>query len=777
MLPNLKLLALLHLVGADTLWEGAWSKHEGHIARDPSNFDYFVARAPDPAEINADLIEPMPIPDHWVFAINKHDVRKRDVLSDRRVYPGGTSVLQKRAPVGAAQGSCVPRKLSKREETLVDDVKEEFGIKDPLFSKQWHLYDPTNRHDINVTGAWRLGARGKDVVVAVLDDGIDYNHPDLADAFFMSGSYDYNLHVQEPKPLLMDDWHGTRCAGEIAAQFNDACGVGIAPAAKVAGIRILSGHLEVEDEARALNHHIQENDIFSCSWGPSDDGTHMEGPPLISKRAILNAVENGRAGLGTIYVLAAGNGNHNGDNCNYDGYTNSIYSLTISSVDEDNMHPFYSESCPANIACTYSSNSKKKITTTDRFDDRSSSDAKQACTDAHTGTSASAPMAAGILALALGERPDLTWRDLQYIAREAAVPFEMADAESRGNWTEVHDGKLYHNDYGYGILDAGRVVEVAKGWKNVKPQAWFFSEFNAPNDSFTDKYETQIEVTQDMLDGANLEKLEHVNVKLSYQYEFRGALKWTLTSPSGHEVVLAERRRNDRASFPVDDWQFLSVAHWGEDPVGTWTLKVDADPVSSGEFKRWRLQLWGQTQDESKARRFSEVFDENTGKIPDDVVNSVLEPSNTATPPSPPTKTGSSSTKKPHPPTESSEHEPHGILFYLACSFAGVTLIMLVAVPVGLWALRRRAQNTGVTDVSNYGLLDRDLDFTDDELNDSFDLDDPLPSDDERGERTRSENNSHSFEDEPVEIGESDVELHEVSPEGDERRPLRDNQS
>ena len=52
-------------------------------------------------------------------------------------------------------------------------------------------------------------------------------------------SYDFNLHVPLPKPVLFDDHHGTRCAGQIAAVKNDVCGVGIAYASKVAGVRIL----------------------------------------------------------------------------------------------------------------------------------------------------------------------------------------------------------------------------------------------------------------------------------------------------------------------------------------------------------------------------------------------------------------------------------------------------------------------------------------------------------------------------------------------------------
>jgi kexin len=51
----------------------------------------------------------------------------------------------------------------------------------------------------------------------------------------------------------------------------------------------------------------------------------MEGPTILIKRAMVNGVENGRDGKGSIFVFASGNGAASGDQCNFDGYTNSIY--------------------------------------------------------------------------------------------------------------------------------------------------------------------------------------------------------------------------------------------------------------------------------------------------------------------------------------------------------------------------------------------------------------------------------------------------------------------
>lgn len=64
---------------------------------------------------------------------------------------------------------------------------------------------------------------------------------------------------------------------------------------------------------------------------------------------------NGRNGYGSIFVVASGNGGHFKDNCNFDGYANSIFTVTIGAVDELARMPYYAERCAAMLAVTYSS--------------------------------------------------------------------------------------------------------------------------------------------------------------------------------------------------------------------------------------------------------------------------------------------------------------------------------------------------------------------------------------------------------------------------------------
>lgn len=87
----------------------------------------------------------------------------------------------------------------------------------------------------------------------------------------------------------------------------------------------------------------------------------MEAPGYLVKKSIVNGIQNGRAGLGSVFVFASGNGGRNGDQCNFDGYTNSIYSITVASLDYKGLHPDYSEACAANMVVAYSSGSGNHI--------------------------------------------------------------------------------------------------------------------------------------------------------------------------------------------------------------------------------------------------------------------------------------------------------------------------------------------------------------------------------------------------------------------------------
>ncbi|KAI5922107.1 pheromone processing endoprotease KexB [Camillea tinctor] len=609
----------------------------GSAALQPRNFDthdYYVLHLergvrPDHVASRLGLRNEGPLgelPYHYVLSDPKprtesrsdeyedHDIVKRAIQEHRRKRsPDAVDILdsikfsqkqkrrapmQKRVIPSPPPGFYPQVRENKADAQALEKQKslmDTLGIKDPIFHEQWHLFNPVQLgHDVNVTDVWLSGITGKNATVAIVDDGLDMDSNDLKPNYYAAGSYDFNDHRPEPKPTLSDDKHGTRCAGEVSAAKNDVCGVGVAYDSKIAGIRILSKQISDADEAEAMNYDFQHNQIYSCSWGPPDDGKSMDAPGILIKRAMLNGVQNGRDSLGSIYVFASGNGAASEDNCNFDGYTNSIYSITVGAVDREGNHPYYSEKCSAQLVVTYSSGGGDAIHTTDV--------GENSCYNGHGGTSAAAPLAAGIFALALEIRPDLSWRDMQYIALESAVPINL----DSGEWQPTTIGKQFSHTFGYGKVDSYALVQIAKDWKKVKPQAWYFSpwlhvrkEIPQGNEGLS----VTFDVTEDMLKEANVERLEHVTVTMNVQHTRRGDLSVDLISPSKVVSHISATRKLDTSDEGYDDWTFMSVAHWGESGVGTWTLVIRDTNVNdnTGTFTDWHLKLWGESIDASKA--------------------------------------------------------------------------------------------------------------------------------------------------------------------------------
>jgi kexin len=291
----------------------------------------------------------------------------------------------------------------------------------------------------------------------------------------------------------------------------------------------------------------------------------MAGPSLLIQKAVLKGINQGRGGKGSIFVFAAGNGAGSGDQCNFDGYTNSIYSVTVSAVDYKGLHPYYSEACAANLVTTYSSGDGEHIHTTDV--------GKNKCSGSHGGTSAAAPQAVGVFALALSVRPELTWRDIQHLCVYTSGMINPQDPD----WEDTFIGRKYSYKYGWGVLDAFSYVQAAKDWKLVKPQAWAFTPIIELKDAKMDNYTgimsggepitekgitSQQMITMEFLQQNNLEKIEHIDIRVWITHEKRGDVEVELTGPTGVRSILAGKRAYDlnRKGFP--GWRFMTVKHW-----------------------------------------------------------------------------------------------------------------------------------------------------------------------------------------------------------------------
>lgn len=347
-------------------------------------------------------------------------------------------------------------------------------------------------------------------------------------------------------------------------------------------------------EAQAFTFKNQINDIYSASWGPSDDGTSVDGPGNLGKRALLQGVTSGRDGLGSIFVFASGNGGQERDNCNFDGYANSIHTVSVGAITWSGKIPWYGEECAAHLAVVYSGGEGLSISTTD---------VNQSCTSQHSGTSAAAPLAAGLIALVLSARPELGWRDIQQIIVETA---QMTD-EKDGDWVKNGAGRMVSHKYGFGKMDGEKLVKQGLVHSILPSPALKFTFNNQAKETMDynteNGYKSDISIMEDQVGEIGLARLEHVQVTVSITHPERSHLRIILVSPAGTHSVLAANRPKDGSSAGYNPWTFMTVRNWGENPAGRWSLFVEdgrynrkdanGNKFAAGYLASWKLDLHG----------------------------------------------------------------------------------------------------------------------------------------------------------------------------------------
>jgi kexin len=165
------------------------------------------------------------------------------------------------------------------------------------------------------------------------------------------------------------------------------------------------------------------------------------------------------------------------------------------------------------------------------------------------------------MALVLSVRPELTWRDAQYLMVETAVPVHEDD----GSWQMTKSGQKFSHDWGFGKVDIYSLVQKAKTWEMVKPQAWYHSPWLRVQHEVPqgDKgLAASWQVSEKMMKDANIGRLEHVTVTMNVNHTRRGDLSVELRSPEGVVSHLSTARRFDDAEVGYVDWTFMTVAHW-----------------------------------------------------------------------------------------------------------------------------------------------------------------------------------------------------------------------
>ena len=461
---------------------------------------------------------------------------------------------------------------------------------DPKFPDQWHLQNTgqtsgVSGEDVNITGAWN-SYKGTGVVIGIVDDGLDWNHPDLDDYYESTLDYDYCQDDGDPSPAS-NKAHGTASAGVAAGVGDNNLGVsGSAPMAGLAGLKLIACSTTDVRESSALAHERQDIDIYSNSWGPSDDGETLEGPGPLMYDAMENDALLGRGGLGNIITWAAGNGLDDNDNSNYDGYANLRYTIAVTAVTHYGVQSYYAEPGANILVASPSNGDGEGITTTDN--QGSGGYTSNDYTDTFGGTSSATPLVSGVIALMLEANPNLTWRDVQHILVHTS---RQNDAGASVNsWATNGAGHDVSHKYGFGVVDAGAAVTLSETWTTVSDETSATTgTLTCSQCNIQDNNANLVTVNTMVSEPI---KAENVDVIVDITHQSRGDLEVILTSPSGTQSVLSEKHNDGGADY--NNWRFSTVHNWDEDCRGEWTLTVeDKRSGNIGTLDSWELVVYG----------------------------------------------------------------------------------------------------------------------------------------------------------------------------------------
>jgi subtilisin family serine protease len=339
--------------------------------------------------------------------------------------------------------------------------------------RHWHL------DAIEAFEAWQISSGSPDVVVAIIDDGTDVDHA----AFESQVGEHFNVidlsgDPRPPAEKSKEYAHGTACAGLAVGASNQAIGTsGVAPGCRLMAVRLLDRvipvtveekleealtdaeqvalrrALSVVDpyrEARALQWASEHGaDVISNSWGPPDGYAKFgKAFPIddITRLALTFAAESGRDGKGCVICWAAGNGN---ESISFDGYATRPEVLAVGACTVEGTRAPYSDYGPEVDISAPGGGYKEGLLTTVDVDP----EAHQAYRHDFNGTSAAAPVVAGVAALLLSVNPNLSREEVYSILRDTA---DKIDREG-GQYDERGHSPLY----GWGRVNARRALQRA----------------------------------------------------------------------------------------------------------------------------------------------------------------------------------------------------------------------------------------------------------------------------------------------------------------------------
>ncbi|QTL03209.1 S8 family serine peptidase [Aquabacter sp. L1I39] len=490
------------------------------------------------------------------------------------------------------------------------------GYWDPLFDDQWHLLNTGQdimglpqaegayRNDINVTGVWP-NYTGKGVVVGVLDDGFQADHPDLKQNYLADKAY--NFITETPGQYPGD--HGTATTGLIVAANNGVGGLGVAYEASAIGYTSAAiGPSILYSFVKAASHMLQDGvDVSSNSWGAPFE-TPFGGALLqpVFNNVTLNLAQMGRDGLGTVTVFAAGNGRAENEHTASVVTGGSPFVILVAAANADGTVASYSTAGTSVLVAAPGSgntldgpaNELPSIVTTDLTgtagyniqEDGDYTNVSGAGSYGFSGTSAAAPIVSGVVALMLEANPLLGYRDVQEIlAYSARNPAQVATWQTNGAGDWNGGGLLFNDDLGFGLVDAHAAVRLAETWTKQSTfdnAARLSATFSNGSVTLASGESVNLSVRfEDVI------RVQHALVGLHIQAPNSGLenLSVSLIGPDGTSNLFMDPSvYAPSASIGLTDlsYTFDTVRSWGQiSTSGDWVLSVSNNTGGAVSFE------------------------------------------------------------------------------------------------------------------------------------------------------------------------------------------------
>ncbi len=395
-----------------------------------------------------------------------------EILGDTKIEEDETFSLVISNPIGGSFTAGVTEIVSTH--TLLND---DFLIREPTravsnetyYKYLWHIDSKnsseqqiveeistaTNREivldnidpnaDINILEAWKI-TKGKGVKVAVIDDGADVNHEDLKANIFLAYNVDGQTDdVSIPADSITDASHGNSCAGFIASPINGKGIVGVAPESKLIIIR----QEEAADSATIEAFEYAKDNgakVISCSWGTD----------AVSEAVVAELKSLYDAGI--TVVFASGNEGNDLDEAGLEDESEVPWVIGVGASSELNDVTEYSN-YGLNIDVIAPGGNHSTSIGLLALDDSgtqgstknySSVSNNYAFTD---GTSFSAPIVAGVVALMYSVNPDITPKEVRDILISTA---DKVGGDKADYW----DG--FDQQRAYGKINAFKAVQEAQ---------------------------------------------------------------------------------------------------------------------------------------------------------------------------------------------------------------------------------------------------------------------------------------------------------------------------